>query len=248
METTSIIGKNRTGIQTSPQDTQEMLTASVAEAPTAPGDASALITFRQMLMRDADALGSIPPPVTVKGMVKSGLKMMTGNRPQTLIDKMAERLAFERTSVRLYEALITKHQLKADELRNVSAERLAAIRDDEAQHFALLVEALQIVGADPTAQTPCADLVGVEGLGLVQVITDARTTFAQSLHAILVAELADNDGWELLIELAELEGNEDLAQRFRVALQAEEIHLEQVRTWLRELIRGDASMLGTLSS
>lgn len=249
METTSTLGTNRTGIQMSPKGVQEMLSSPKGMAtPTSAGDETALATLRQAYIRDADKLGSVPMPGTAKGMLKSGAKMMTGNRPQTLIDKMAERLAFERTGVRLYEALLTKHQTKAGELTNISAERLREIRNDEAQHFAMLVEAMQTLGADPTAQTPCADVVGVESMGLLQVITDARTTFAQSLHAILVAELTDNDGWESLIELAQSEGNKDLAQRFQTALEAEETHLDQVRTWVRELTMADASMGAPLKS
>jgi rubrerythrin len=241
METTSTLGKNRTGIQTSPRDVSEMLT-NVNEAPVAPGEESALVAFRQSLMEEADMLGSVPPPATAKGMLKSGLKMVTGKRPQALIDKMAERLAFERTGVRLYESLLTKLALKASDLPGVSAERLTEIRDEEMRHFALLVQSLQEMGADPTAETPAADLVGVESLGLLQAISDARTTFAQSLHAILIVELADNEGWDMLIDLAQLEGNSELADRFRRALEAEERHLDQVRTWIRELARSDASV------
>jgi hypothetical protein len=248
METSSTLGKNRTGVQTSPQDVQEMLTNSAVDAPAAPGDESALTHFRQTLMRDAEPLGSVPPPGTLKGMAKSGMKMVTGKRPQSLIDKMAERLAFERTGVRLYEALMTKLALKAKEVPSISAARLAEIHNDEMQHFAMLVDAMQTLGADPTAETPCADVTGVEALGLVQVITDARTTFAQSLHAILIAELADNEGWEMLIELAELENNTELAGRCRTALMAEETHLDQVRAWVRELNSAESSVLGSLAS
>lgn len=244
METTSELGKNRTGIQTSPKAAQELL-ASAANSPRAPGDESALAALRQAFLRDTDALGTVPPPGTVKGKVKSGAKMMTGNRPQTLVDKIAERLAFERTGVRLYEALLAKYNAKSGELPNISGGRLREILNDEAHHFAMLVEAMETLGADPTATTPCADVVGVEAAGFLQVITDPRTTFAQSLHAILVIELADNDGWEMLIELAQLEKQEDLAKKFRTALEAEEIHLDLVRAWLRELVQADAKVLTT---
>ena len=61
--------------------------------------------------------------------------------------------------------------------------------------------AIQSLGGDPTAQTPAADVTGVEGMGLMQVLTDPKTTVAQALHAILVAEMTDNAAWEELIEL-----------------------------------------------
>jgi hypothetical protein len=62
------------------------------------------------------------------------------------------------------------------------------------RHFELVRCTIEMMGCDPTAQTPCADLVGVETLGLVQVLTDPRTTVAQCMNAILTAELADNAG------------------------------------------------------
>jgi hypothetical protein len=46
----------------------------------------------------------------------------------------------------------------------------------------------------------------------------------------------------------ELESNNDLAQRFRSALSAEETHLEQVRTWLRQLIQGEAGLMSSMVS
>jgi hypothetical protein len=48
----------------------------------------------------------------------------------------------------------------------------------------------------------------------------------------------------MLIELAELEDQDELAQRFRAASLAEQTHLEQVRTWMRELMQGEAQVVG----
>jgi hypothetical protein len=95
---------------------------------------------------------------------------------------------------------------------------------------------MQELGGDPTAQTPCADVTGTASIGLLQVVTDPRTTLAQSLNAVLTAELTDNAGWELLSELAELAGQSQLSERFAEALAVEEQHLETVREWLRALI------------
>jgi rubrerythrin len=63
---------------------------------------------------------------------------------------------------------------------------------------------------------------------------------AQSLHAILVAELSDNAGWETLIALAEAQGHDDIAEDFRTALNNERDHLKQVQGWFNELVLGDA--------
>jgi rubrerythrin len=124
----------------------------------------------------------------------------------------------------------------------VSLQRIQEIRDEEARHFHLLRSAIEKLGGDPTAQTPCADVTAIESMGLMQVLTDPRTTFAQSLHAILVAELTDVDGWTLLTRLARAEGHEDMANDFEAAHEAEETHLVSVRQWLTELTEAEASV------
>lgn len=41
-------------------------------------------------------------------MFKTTTAKMTGTRPEVLVDKLGERLAFKRTSTRLYEAMLMK--------------------------------------------------------------------------------------------------------------------------------------------
>jgi hypothetical protein len=69
-------------------------------------------------------------------------------------------------------------------------------------------------------------------MGLVQVLTDPRTTLAQSLNAMLTAELTDNAGWELLAQLAEEAGESELTGKFLGALSQEQEHLLVVKAWL----------------
>jgi len=48
----------------------------------------------------------------------------------------------------------------------------------------------------------------------------------------MVAELADNEGWEMLIGLTRSFGQDELAERFERALEEEQTHLVSVRRWL----------------
>jgi bacterioferritin (cytochrome b1) len=228
------LGRNRTGLQMSPHHSKQ-LQEIVDTTPTDPQDAAALAEFRREYIMEADRLGSVPPPATLRGMAKSGVEMLTGNRPQAFIDKLAERLAFERGGTRLYDAVITKFDAYGSELQNVSANDLLAIRNEEAEHALLIQGCIEELGGDPTAQTPCADLVGVETSGLLQAVTDPRTTLAQTLHAALAAELVDNDGWATLIRMAEDMGHAKMAERFRECLRQEEEHLTNVRRWYNTL-------------
>src|SRR5690606_29167144 len=124
--------------------------------------------------------GSVPPPGTLSGMVKSGAAMVTGKRLQVFIDKIAERMAYERGGTRLYDAALVKvAALGAG--TPVTVERVKQIRNQEAEHAEILRQALLTLGADPTAQTPSADLVGVQASGLLQAVSDPRTSLTQTL-------------------------------------------------------------------
>jgi rubrerythrin len=194
------------------------------------------VDVRSPYIAEADGLGSIPLPGTVTGAVTMGVHMLKGDSPQILLDKLGERLAFERTGARLYDALITKCEVMLGGDISMSIEDLQAIRSDEARHFLMLSDAIESLGGDPTSQTPSADLVGVESQGLVQVLNDPRTSLAQSLHAIVTAELSDKAGWETLIALADEHELTDMVNDFTLALNEEREHLALAQTWYEEAI------------
>lgn len=232
---TEHVGLNRTGIQMSPFDSRAMQNFE-GGAPDAYFDDSGIANLRNDYIVSADTLGSVPLPATVTGAVQTGLSMLKGDRPHILLDKLGERLAFERTGTRLYDALITKCEAMLDGTLSMGVEDLREIRDDEARHFLTVARAIEAMGGDATSQTPSADLAGVESMGLVQVVTDPRTTIAQSLHAILTAELADQAGWEALIALAEEHEQSEMINDFTIALDEERGHLLMVQSWYEEAI------------
>jgi ferritin-like protein len=212
------IGSNRTGIQMSPQDAKELIAAAQSAVPTSEGDHTSLSILRADYVADVEPLGTVPPPGTLKGVLKTGMDMMTGDRPQVLLDKLGERAAFERGGTRLYDGILSKFDADPHAHGMVSRDVLQHFRDEEAQHFQLVCEAIEQLGGDPTAMTPCADLTGVQAMGLWQSVSDPRSTLAQCLNTMLIAELADNAGWELLITLARSSGHDDLAEGFETAL------------------------------
>jgi rubrerythrin len=233
MQNATKMGLNYTGVQMSPIDSEAMLKASQEVPPDVPGDERKLAVVRGEEVARADNVGSVPLPGSVKGMVKTALNKLTGVSPEMLIDKLGERLAFERTGVRLYEALLAKASV-VEVVDKTQLETLQRFRAEEAEHLQLVVAAMEKLGADPTAMTPCADVVGVTGMGVLQTITDPRTNLAQSLNALLTAELTDNAGWELLIELADTCGQTEIAESFYKALNQEQVHLETIRSWLKD--------------
>lgn len=253
-------GANRTGTAVAPERSRAMAEAVQLYSPPTAIDTSASEEDRAVYIADAETIGSIPPPASIKGAVRTGVDKLMGEHPEILLDKIGERIAFERGGTRLYDALIVKYRASLDEGGDLptAAEALVAngenaailgafedeepietlerIRAEELAHFHMLCDVMQQLGGDPTAVTPSADVIGTASAGLIQVMTDPRTTLAQSLCALLSAELTDNAGWELLVDLAEQNGKDEIAASFVEALAQEEQHLLVVRNWLKALL------------
>ena len=259
-DATRISLKNRTGMQMSPGDSKDMLDATGGDYAAGEPDPEndGLAETRAEYLAEAGPLGTVPAPVTPVGMVQSAVKMLKGERVQVFMDKLSERAAFERSGTRLYDALLAKHR---GELSNeghgaegagmVSHDTLLRFRNQEAEHFMLVAQAITQLGGDPTAQTPSADTVGMMSIGLMQTVSDPRTTLTQSLSAVLTAELTDVASWDLLAKLADAMGQEEMARSFRAALHEEENHLRVIRSWYSALIMGEsgnptADLKGTL--
>ena len=233
-------GSNKTGIDMSPEDSKLLIAGAEGAQPSSHGSEMTLASYREPDILSAEPVGSVPPPGTLTGAAKTGLQKLMGNQPEVLIDKLAGRLAFERTGTRLYDALLAKCTLRQDEADGMSFDLIRQFRNEEANHFVLLWEAIRELGADPTAQTPEADVNGVASMGLVQILTDPRTSVAQCIHAIHIAELADRDGWDLLIQLAAEAGQTDMAERFRNAMGEEQHHLDTIRELMAGAVLAEA--------
>jgi rubrerythrin len=228
------IGLNRTGTMMAPIESKKSAKGALELTNPNAGDASALAANRILFMQEAEQVGTLPIPLSLKGVVSSiQEKLLSGNN--AFLDKLGERLAFERTGTRLYEALLSKFNAASDKALLPELTRLEQFYLEELKHFHLVTDAMEKIGGDPTAVTPAADLSGVAAQGWLQVISDPRTNFLQSLEVILQAELVDNAGWELLIELAESSGAQELAVQFQQALDEEAFHLMTVKRWVQEL-------------
>lgn len=233
------LGPNKTGLGMAPLQSTKLLDGqddafkSFAQADEDPMQELTFKEIRQEYLRESGTIGSLPPPMTVKGAAVTGFQKITGRHPEVLIDKLGERLAFERSGARLYESFIAKCEVA------LPKERLGFLQDihaDEVRHFRMLYEVIKELGADPTAITPCADVAGVASKGLIDVVNDPRTSVTQAAEAILIAELTDVDSWDLLIKLTEQAGLDAITERFREAQLAEERHLIQIREWLEQMI------------
>jgi rubrerythrin len=231
------MGKNRTGIEMSPMHSERMISGAKEYGKASSDGSLSIAALERQYITEAEPIGSVPMPGTLRGALKTGAKKATGKNPEVLLNKLGQRLAFERSGVRLYEAVITKCEVaeERDLAGPVTVDELQHIRDEELEHFRLLSDCIESLGADPTAETPDADVSGVSAMGFQHVLNDPRTTMPQCLEMLLTLELADNASWELLIRLADEMGLRDISEQFQRALEEEREHLLTVRSWYEEM-------------
>ena len=146
-----------------------------------------------------------------------------------LIDKLCERLAVESGGVEIYQAVLAK----LDD-RSLSP-RLERYQREEAAHRDLLAAYLDRHGASER-ETPSARLAAHEGQAYLKLIEEAQTP-AQLLNILVTVELMDENGWEMLVNLARDLGDDELVRACTGALRQEKEHLRGVRGMAAQLVR-----------
>lgn len=232
MKTVRRTGFNLTGIESAPVDGRAISDQAGRAARPPEPDGVGIGRLREDYATQADPVGTSAAPPSVRGVPRGdGLRSRS---PMVLLDKLAERLALERSSTRLYEALLAKLEANGSWPNGPTRSALLQYLNEELAHFRLLAQAVISLGGDATLQSPSADLAAVETAGIFQVLTDPRTDMPQCLHAMLAAELVDNEGWCMLMELVLDLERDEFTVDFQKALHEEENHLFHIRKWLSE--------------
>lgn len=230
MNTSPVIGHNRTGIEQSPH-AADMEQVPNLTAPTLVHRAAAA-ELRLGYARDAEPIGTMAPPSGIRSIAKTMWNTLKGENAAALLDKLGERLAFERTGVRLYDGLLAKHNALGTWPGGPTFGELQRIREEELEHAILCKDALDSLGADPTVLTPSADLQAVASSGVIDVVRDPRTNLLQCVEAMQAIELLDNACWGTLARLALAVGETKLVGYFDEPRATEARHLALITGWV----------------
>lgn len=156
------------------------------------------------------------------------MKQLAQKNRDKVIDLLNERLTFERAAVKLYDAIVQNVQKAGGGEAARLLPTLSEHREQEKEHEEWLEAQIRALGGDAHGKTEMSELITAESAGIEKVVSTDRNLVHQ-LHALLAAELVDNAGWEMLLELAD-DADDALAQReFRRRLHEEEEHLAFVR-------------------
>ena len=240
MKSPASMGMNRTGIDTSPQQFQELLQGLEEFPSMTTGDEETLEVSRTSYIREADPIGTVPAPGTIKGVVKEGMQQVMGRNAEVLIDALGGRLAFERTGTRLYDAFLGKCEVRSEEAAVLPIDRYGSFERGGRPHGNRMGRLTSVRSGPDMCDSPGRrEWRSLRwGDAAVGRSTDVRT--AQSLHAIHIAELVDNDGWQQLVKLALTLGQNAMAEQFRRAMAEEDQHLTVIRQLVEQLTAAQA--------
>jgi bacterioferritin (cytochrome b1) len=164
------------------------------------------------------------------------MKKLAQRHPDKLLELLSERLMFERTGVKLYDTVLMKIKKHKDQAYVAMLGQIKGQRDQEKEHEEWLEACIRELGGDAHGETEMSDLVTRESRGVMEVIA-MDEELPHLFHALLTAELVDDSGWKLLLELAdEAEDNEARRDLHRRALE-EEQHLIFIRSVVAALAR-----------
>jgi bacterioferritin (cytochrome b1) len=158
--------------------------------------------------------------------------------PAKVVDVLNERLAFERAGVKLYDRVLEVMRATANENVTAMIPEMQKHRDEEKEHEEWLEERIRALGGDAHAETERSRLVTRESKGIEDVVmSDAE--LPHLFHALLAAELVDNAGWDLLVQIADEAGDRAAKREFKKRLHEEEDHLLFVRKAVERLAFAD---------
>ena len=169
------------------------------------------------------------------------MKKLAQSHPDKLLDLLTERLTFERLAVKLYDTILAKmHESELPSVAGVSAVvgQLREQRNQEKEHEEWLEEQIRALGGDAHGKTDLADLVEREAKGITEVV-QGDTSLVHLFHALQTAELVDDTGWKLLLELADEAEDDEARQAMRRRSEEEERHLIFMRSVVTAFARTD---------
>jgi len=213
-------GENHTGIALHPEYALEMVEGTTEFGPTSSGGPELIAANRVRMAKVSEPAATMPSSPQVP------LELLP------VLDKLGARIAFERIGVRLYEALISKHDAYGSFRGGPTREDLVQLRGEELRHLGLVHQVILRLGGDPTVVTPCANIQTVASRGIGDILVDPRTSLVECLDAIMVAELADHESWAQLVPIVAALGHKDIEARMREAERTEVEHMTKVRGWL----------------
>lgn len=162
------------------------------------------------------------------------MRLAEKNREQ-VIDLLCERLAFERSTVRLYDRILEALRVATDARTRDLHATMQKHRAEEDEIVRWLEGKIRELGGDERAETDLARLATREARGIEEVAQNDAADLTHLLHALLAVEGVDAAGWDLLVHLADAAGDARAKHELERRLRQERQHLAFVRAAVERL-------------
>lgn len=160
------------------------------------------------------------------------MEKLSKKNKEKVLDVLVERLCFERAGVRLYDKVLERMRQSKEPAVADMLTQMKEFREQDKEHEEWLQNSIRSLGGDPTQMTEKATLTTQEAAGIEAVIM-RDPELPHLFHALLAAELVDNAGWRLLVEIADAAHARQAKKEFKKRLREEEQHLAFLREALR---------------
>jgi bacterioferritin (cytochrome b1) len=167
------------------------------------------------------------------------MKTLIAKSRDKVLDLLTARFAYERASVKLYDKILAKMRATGNEDVLRMQRKMSELRDEEQEHEEWLEAQIKAAGGDAYAQSEMSRLEETETSGVERVVLEGDEPLPKMFHALLLAELGDNAGWDLLANLAAEAGDYEARRAIRKRLHEEEEHLLFVRRVVQRQARRD---------
>ena len=101
-------GTNRTGISSAPIQARELLELLDENETAMPpaGDQTELARMRRAVIEQSEALGTVPPPDSVKGVAATAKEMLKGHKPTVFIGQINRSASVEIDIISLHFSIV----------------------------------------------------------------------------------------------------------------------------------------------
>jgi bacterioferritin (cytochrome b1) len=162
------------------------------------------------------------------------MKELVKHDRSKVVHLLDERLAFERAGLKLYDRVLGAMRAFGDaDVRGLEGE-METSRNEEEEHLAWLEAQLRALRPDSGGEP--GDPGGAEGARRVEEVANSDVPLPQLVNALLAAKLADDAGWDGLVQLAAEARDLDARRELRRRLHEEEDHVLVIRRVMAKLV------------
>lgn len=174
------------------------------------------------------------------------MHVLSRHNRDAVIALLCERLEGERAAVMLYDAVIGKLRTSNEEGARRILPTIHEHRNEACEHEEWLAKTIESLGGSPHVRSAEAELVRRESAGMIDIVRN-DDDMQHLLHALMSAELLDNAGWDLLVELADEANDIEALRELERRKSEQEDHLVFLREALAAIARrevlGDESRI-----